>query len=158
MQARRAAAEAAIPEDIERAGALALESIDIARKSDRPAEADAIEAARSALVGLPLAVHSHGSPVRSLAALTDGRLASGGEDGNIKIWPKEDTGEPVVLSHGCSVRSLAVLSDGRLASAGDDGLIKIWPKEDIGEPVVLSHGGGVKSLAVARGRAVGQRR
>ena len=29
---------------------------------------------------------SHGSIVRSLAVLTDGRLASGGKDGKIKLW------------------------------------------------------------------------
>ena len=51
---------------------------------------------------------------------------SGGRDGNIKLWPKEGTGEPVVLSHGNSwALSLAVLADGRLASGGiGDGKIK----------------------------------
>jgi WD40 repeat protein len=59
--------------------------------------------------------------------LADGRLASGGGDGNIKLWPKEGTGEPVVLSHGGGVvTSLAVLADGRLASGGEDGNIKLW--------------------------------
>jgi WD40 repeat protein len=85
----------------------------------------------------------------SLAVLADGRLASGGADGNIKLWRKEGTGEPVVLSHGGGVWSLAVLADGQLASGGNDGEIKLWPKEGTGEPVVLSHGGGaVRSLAV----------
>jgi hypothetical protein len=32
-------------------------------------------------------VLTHGGPILSLAVLADGRLASGGEDGNIKIWP-----------------------------------------------------------------------
>src|SRR5207253_2571835 len=54
MQARRATAEAYALDDIERGGALALESILLARKLNRPAEADAVEAARSALTGLPL--------------------------------------------------------------------------------------------------------
>jgi len=155
MEARRAA-EADKPDQIERAGALALESIEIARKSNRPAEADAIEAVRSSLVGLPLGVLSQGSPVRSLAVLADGRLACGGADGKIKIWPKEGTGEPVVRSHGdyYQVLSLAVLADGRLASGGADGTIKLWPQEGTGEPVVLAHGGGgVWSLAaLADGR------
>jgi WD40 repeat protein len=73
-------------------------------------------------------VLSHGGGwVTSLAVLADGRLASGGRDGNIKLWPKEGTGEPVVLSHGGGwVTSLAVLADGRLASAGLDGKIKLW--------------------------------
>ena len=85
MQARREA-EADMSEDIERAGALALASIEIARKSNWPAEADAIEAASSALTRLPLVVLSEGSWVWSLAVLADGRLASGGGDGTIKLW------------------------------------------------------------------------
>ena len=58
--------------------------------------------------------------------LADGRLASGGRDGKIKLWSKEGTGEPVVLSQGSSVLLLAVLADGRLASGGADGKIKAW--------------------------------
>src|SRR6516165_7667511 len=148
MQARRADADADTPDEIELAGALALESIQLARKGDRPAEADAVEAANSALTRLPLVVLSHGGWVLSLAALADGRLASGGDDGTIKLWPKEGAGEPVVLSHGDPVLSLAVLADGRLASGVRDGAIKLWPKDGTGEPVVLSHGSSVYSLAV----------
>ena len=72
----------------------------------------------------------HGPAVFSLAVLGDGRLASGGEDGTIKLWPKDGTGEPVVLTHGDRVRSLAVLEDGRLASGGKDGRIKLWLVEE----------------------------
>ena len=81
----------------------------------------------------------------SLAVLADGRLASGGRDGNIKLWPKDGTGEPVVRSQGSPVTSLAVLPDGRLASAGRD--VRLWPKDGMGDPVVLAHGGPVWSLA-----------
>src|SRR5580704_17021600 len=56
----------------------------------------------------------------------DGRLASGGDDGYIKLWPREAMAEPVVLVHGSPVLSLAVLTDGRLASGGKDGRIKLW--------------------------------
>jgi len=79
--------------------------------------------------------------------LADGRLASGGDDGKIKLWPKEGTGEPVVLPQRGPVSSLAVLADGRLVSGGHDYKIKRWPKEGKGEQVVLSHG-GVRSMAV----------
>jgi WD40 repeat protein len=83
-----------------------------------------------------------------LVALADGRLASGGEHGKIKLWPRDGTDEPVVLTDGSPVRSLAVLADGRLASGGEDGKIKLWPREVAGEPIVLSHGSQVRSLAV----------
>jgi WD40 repeat protein len=63
------------------------------------------------LIRLPLLVLPHGSSVWSLAVLADGRLASGGED-QIKLWPKDGRGEPVILAHGSQVQSLAVLSYG----------------------------------------------
>jgi hypothetical protein len=152
MQARRAYTGAKSTDDIERAGALALESIEIARNSNRPPEGEAIEAAKSALVGLSFPVLSQGSEVVSLAVLADGRLASGDGNGKIKIWPKEGRGEPVVLAQGSRVEALAVLADGRLASGGSDlsgkGNIKIWPKERTGEPVVLAQSSWVLSLAV----------
>ena len=85
--------------------------------------------------------------------LADGRLASGGADGKITLWPKEGTREPVVLSHGSLVYALAA-ADGRVASGGADGTIKLWPQE--GEPVVIPHGSWVSSLAVlAEGRLAG---
>jgi len=74
---------------------------------------------------VPVAL-THGAPISSLAVLSDGRLASGGPDGKIKLWPKEGTGEPVVLAHDAGVWSLAVPADGRLASGGEDGEIKRW--------------------------------
>jgi hypothetical protein len=148
IQARRAEAQKYAPDVIELGGALALEAMEMARKAKRPVEADATEAAASALVGLPFMVLTHGALVRSLAVLADGRLASGGAGGKITLWPKEGTGEPVVLTHDAEVLSLAVLADGRLASGGEDGKIKLWPREGTGEPVVLTHGAGVWSLAV----------
>jgi WD40 repeat protein len=84
----------------------------------------------------------------SLAVLADGRLASGGLDGKIKLWPKDGKGDPVVLSQGSDILSLAVLADGRLASGGADGKIKLWPNEGTGAPVILTHGEMVRSLAV----------
>lgn len=87
--------------------------------------------------------------------LQDGRLASGGADGKIRLWPRDGTGEPVVLSQGSMIVSLLVLADGRLVSGGADGKIKLWPKDGAGEPAVLSHGSlWVESLAVL---AAGQR-
>jgi WD40 repeat protein len=69
-------------------------------------------------------------------------------DGEIRLWPKEGTSEPMVLPRGSPVTSLAAPADGRLASGGYDGKIKLWPKEGMGEPVVLSHGSSVLSLVV----------
>jgi hypothetical protein len=54
---------------------------------------------RSAGTGEPV-VRSHGrSSVLTLAVLADGQLASSGYDGEIKLWPKDATGKPVVRLH-----------------------------------------------------------
>jgi hypothetical protein len=49
-----------------------------------------------------------------MAVLGDGRLASGYTDGKIALWPKDGSGDPIVLTHGSGVQALAVLADGRL--------------------------------------------
>src|SRR4051794_13804572 len=36
----------------------------------------------------------------ALGVLPDGRLASAGDDGQIKLWPKDGKSEPVILAHG----------------------------------------------------------
>src|SRR5262249_31425803 len=59
IQARRAEVEASA-DAIELGGGLALESIEIARLTHRRAEADAIEAALGALIGLPPVILAHG--------------------------------------------------------------------------------------------------
>ena len=43
-------------------------------------------ATKTVFRGECLTADTHGSPVWSLTVLADGRLASGGDDGNIKIW------------------------------------------------------------------------
>jgi WD40 repeat protein len=77
--------------------------------------------------------------------LADGRLASGGDDGKIRLWQKDFKGEPEVLLHGGLVGSLTVLSDGRLASGSADGL-RLWPKSFKSEPETFSHGDRVHTL------------
>jgi|GEM_PF-816095 len=147
-QARRADLEATSADEVERAAALALESI---AKSDGKGtalpEADAIEAARSTLSRLPLVVLLQGSRVSSMAWLPDGRLASGGDDGTIKLWPKDGTGAPIALFQGSRVSSMAWLPDGRLASGGDDGKVKLWPKDGSDKPEkTLSLGSPILSM------------
>ena len=92
---------------------------------------------------------SHGGTLGSLTVLKDGRLASAGGDGKVKIWPKEGMGRPVVRF----IRRLdrdrwQCSSDGRLVSGGGDGKIKLWPKEGINEPELLRQGSPVVSLTV----------
>ncbi len=57
-------------------------------------------------------------------------IFSSGYFGDIKLWPKDGSREPVVLQHGNLVQALAVLTDGRLASGGLGGAIKLWLLEE----------------------------
>jgi WD40 repeat protein len=150
MQARRAVGEADKADSIERGAALALESIAIARNGNQSSELDAIEASRIAMIRLPLRVLEHGSVIRSLVVLADGRLASGGEDGRIKLWPRNGEGDSVSLSHGSPVLSLAKLDGCRFASGGADGKIKIWSLEEAEGPLSLHHGGKIQCLVVLK--------
>jgi hypothetical protein len=148
MQARRVNAEAITPEQIERAAALAVESIRLARKGGRPIEADAIEVSRNVLNRLPLSVHQHGARVTTLAVLPDGRFVSKGSECPIKIWPGDGRDEPVILQQAEGSWRLVVLPHGRLATRGEGGEIKLWPKSGAGEPTVLQHGASISFLDV----------
>jgi WD40 repeat protein len=85
--------------------------------------------------------------VVALAWAPDGRLASGGVDGKVQVWPT-DGSSPQMLNHGEMVVALAWAPDGRLASGGDDGKVRIWPT-DGSSPQVLNHGETVRALAWA---------
>ena len=150
IKARRADREEQSPNEIALAGTLAMESIRLAQKSNLAPEVDAIEVAQRVLIQLPLEVLTHGrKAVLSLKVLPDGRLASGSDDGTIKLWPKDGAGDPKVLTHGReAVSSLVVLEDGRLVSGAFDSTIKLWPKDGAGDPLVLRAGGLLSFLMV----------
>ena len=91
----------------------------------------------------------HQGAVNAVAALPDGRFATGGEDGRIAIW-KGPGPAPVRIfdAHKGPVSALAVSADGsRLASASWDETVRITPLEG-GEPVSLTgHKGPVNGIA-----------
>jgi cytochrome c len=69
----------------------------------------------------------HGGPVRALAAMADGALASGSFDQSVILWDTA-TGRAraVVRWHAGAVNALAAIPGG-FASAGEDGRIALWP-------------------------------
>ncbi|GJF34986.1 hypothetical protein KNE206_76860 [Kitasatospora sp. NE20-6] len=109
---------------------------------------------------LHLQLTGHVGRVWSVAvfAAPDGtpRLASGGDDGTVRVWdPATGTqvGDPLT-GHDGGVRAVAVFAapDGtpRLASAGDDGTVRVWDPAtgtQVGDPLT-GHDGGVWSVAV----------
>lgn len=69
----------------------------------------------------------HTGQVWSLVTLPDGRLASGSNDGTVKLWDVATGSCSATLrGHTGEVSSLAVLPDGRLASGSYDRTVKLW--------------------------------
>jgi WD40 repeat protein len=143
-QARRAAL-GDTPLEIQRAGALAIESVELARKTRLPIEADAFEAVLSAATGLPLKSFSHGGPALGLAVLPNGHIASAGLGGDITLWPLDDTRASITIPD-TSGEILTVLTDGQLITAVNEE-IKLWPKDGKAQSTVLAQGSKVTALA-----------
>ncbi len=92
-------------------------------------------------------VRWHAGAVNALAALPDGGVASGGEDGRIAIWPATPRGgEPlrVLMGHEAQVAGLA-WRDGVLASAAWDGTVRLW-REGAPPRVLEGHRGNVNAV------------
>ncbi|CAH0257137.1 c-type cytochrome [Roseomonas sp. CECT 9278] len=92
-------------------------------------------------------VRWHAGAVNALAALPDGGVASGGEDGRIAIWPADPrAGRPlrVLEGHDAPVAALA-LRDGVLASAAWDGTVRLW-REGAAPRVLEGHRGNVNAV------------
>lgn len=73
---------------------------------------------------------AHRGAALCLAALPDGRVASGGADGRIELWSAAGESEGALGGHDGWVWALATLPGGRLASASEDGSIRIWRLAD----------------------------
>ena len=111
----------------------------------------AAAAAKTGGTGLKLLLRlkGHTGVVRVLCSLIDGRIASGGDDGQVLIWDLkaaadnaaavnagDDTIKPMLVllghndgaerPHVCSVFALCSLPGGRLATGGIDEFVHIW--------------------------------
>ncbi|HYH96866.1 2OG-Fe(II) oxygenase [Hyalangium sp.] len=69
----------------------------------------------------------HAGAVCTIAPLSEGRVASGGEDDGIHLTYLPDFTVLASHHHTGFVRSLAVLPGGRLASASYDTTVRLWP-------------------------------
>jgi len=76
---------------------------------------------------LAAAARAHDEPVRFVLFVSDGRVASGADDGSVKVWDAADLGELLTLrGHAAAVNRAAVLSGGRLFTSSWDETVRVW--------------------------------
>ena len=116
---------------------------------------------RGCVVTAASALRGHtGNDVLSLALLPGGRLASGNNDGTVRLWDVARGGEATALleGHGGDVTALATLPDGRRlatgvsADWGEAGAIVVWDTGVVPPTrcATIDCGSGVHALAVLR--------
>lgn len=103
--------------------------------------------------GTLLATWQVGSPVLALAANPQGEwVASGDEDGYVKLWQAErEHPQSTLLQARQPIQSLDFGSDGRLLAAGsEDGTLHVWPTiQQPGEVVRIEHTHSLEALAIS---------
>jgi len=94
----------------------------------------------------------HEGAVNAVAYLSDGRVATAGEDGRIALWrPGEPQPVTVLRGHTAPVVALALSPDGQtLASASWDHSARLWPLDGGAPRVLEGHAQSVNGVAFAR--------
>ena len=81
--------------------------------------------------------------VRSLAVLSDGRLATTSDNGEISVWdPTSGSPDPATVFRGHTdwARAVIALQDGRIASSADDYTVRVWdPANPNAAPTVFAN-------------------
>lgn len=92
-----------------------------------------------------LAAHPEG--LTALAFLPKGRVATGGADGQVRLWA-DDTTSVTLACHSGGVRALVVAANGGLASSGQDGVVCWCPPSGTTAHCIATRPGPVTALAV----------
>jgi WD40 repeat protein/transcriptional regulator with XRE-family HTH domain len=102
---------------------------------------------------LTATLQGHAGVIWGLALDAEGHLlASGGYDGNIRLWEARSGQQLATLQgHTSGIWSIAVSADGQLlASGGFDGAVRLWDSSS-GQQLAIMHGhtGGVRGVALS---------
>ena len=97
----------------------------------------------------------HQGYIWALAELDDGRVASGGRDGSIRIWQGDGVLSGVLTGHSQSVLGLIEVRPGVIASISRDRSLRFW---DIAEQrcirSITAHAAAVLSIVSTSGRMI----
>lgn len=102
----------------------------------------------------PRLLGSHHGMVMTAVWSPRGLLATGGQDGTVRLWDPDrpDAAAGTLTGHTGPVPGLAFSPDGRrLATAGEDGTLRIWHTADLRPAVVLRTGGSLHSCHWTQG-------
>jgi WD40 repeat protein len=103
-----------------------------------------------------LEFRGHDAGIGSTITLSDGHLATGGEDQTIRIWDTNTGAQIMVLpadgkeGHTKEVTCLASIDKDHLASGSSDNSVRIWNLTTKEAKQVLPHPGIVKALALVK--------
>jgi WD40 repeat protein len=80
---------------------------------------------------LTRAIRADARRVDAVAVTPQGRIASGGDDGVVRLWNPSIADDPgrELGRHEGWVLALAVTREGRIASGGQDGVVRLWNPE-----------------------------
>jgi WD40 repeat protein len=89
----------------------------------------------------------HKGPVTAVAFADDGRLATAGADGTVRVWTPGVEVPQVLEGHRGFVWAVAWSASGLLASAGDDRSVRIWNRTGLQVLALEGHHARVRSIA-----------
>ncbi|NVB40592.1 hypothetical protein G6O69_22320 [Pseudenhygromyxa sp. WMMC2535] len=126
-------------------------------KGERPEGLKALYSVAPSPITPGIPFRGHQGAVMAVCAVGEGKLASAGADGTVRLW-KVETGEAVgepLRGHQGRVWAVCAVGEGKLASAGEDGTVRLWKVETgeaVGEPLRGHKGAVLVVCAVGEGK------
>jgi len=94
--------------------------------------------------------HAAGRAIHALAFVGNGRIASGGADGEVRLWDLRARSADVLGKHAGAVYALAAFGAETVVSAGDDGTLRFFDLAAGSAQVVKAHPGGALAVAASQ--------